>query len=235
MYADDLILLSISISDMQELVNMCHNFFNNVGLKINLNKSCCLRVGCRQNAPVANLLVDGTVLQWTDQMDYLGVQLCSSSKFTVNLQKPKQKFFAALNGILSKIQPYASPEVLISLIEAKCVSILLYACECFLWKKSMIDSLEFAYCQIYFKIFHTYDKNVAYHCMYYLGHLPIEYKISKRKTQFLWNLQKTNSDPLSFLVKNDNELDNLLSKFNLKDENWNDQFTLKFKDFLQIV
>jgi len=50
MYADDLILLSISISDLQKMLDICNKGFHDLDLPINIKKSCCLRVGPRWNA-----------------------------------------------------------------------------------------------------------------------------------------------------------------------------------------
>ena len=50
MYAGDLILLSISVCDMQRLVNLCVSEFDKIGLKINVKKSACMRVGLRHLA-----------------------------------------------------------------------------------------------------------------------------------------------------------------------------------------
>ena len=49
MYADDLILLSISISDLQSMLNLCASVFNEIDLPINTNKSHCIRIGPRCN------------------------------------------------------------------------------------------------------------------------------------------------------------------------------------------
>ena len=47
MYADDLILVSSSISQMQKMVDLCVNVLDELDLKINVNKAACIRVGAR--------------------------------------------------------------------------------------------------------------------------------------------------------------------------------------------
>ena len=43
MYADDLVLVSASISDLQSMIDVCINELNNLDMKINANKSSCIR------------------------------------------------------------------------------------------------------------------------------------------------------------------------------------------------
>jgi len=45
MYADDLILLSISLVDMQSMINICVEEFDSIGMIVNSQKSSCLRNG----------------------------------------------------------------------------------------------------------------------------------------------------------------------------------------------
>jgi len=51
MYADDLLLESSSITDLQQLVTMCISELNKIDMKVNSKKSNCLRVGLRMNLP----------------------------------------------------------------------------------------------------------------------------------------------------------------------------------------
>ena len=135
---------------LQCMADKYYAIFKHVGLDINFNKSACMRVGKRHNAKLADITANGKIIPWCNQMDYLGVQLTSALTFTVNLQKPRQKFFAALNSIFGKVGPNSSPAIILSLIEAQCVPILLYASECIGWKKSLIESLENTLYQTYF-------------------------------------------------------------------------------------
>ena len=56
-YADDLLLLSISLHDLQKLVNLCVIEFNNIVMTININKSACLRIGNRHNNKVMRIVL----------------------------------------------------------------------------------------------------------------------------------------------------------------------------------
>ena len=58
MYADDLILLSVSVYDIQELVNLCVKEFRNIGMEINIKKSACIRIGKRHNIIPSAIIID---------------------------------------------------------------------------------------------------------------------------------------------------------------------------------
>jgi len=47
MYADDLLLLSISLTDMQEMITLCTTELLACDISVNVNKSVCLQFGLR--------------------------------------------------------------------------------------------------------------------------------------------------------------------------------------------
>ena len=190
MYADDLLLLSITVNDLQSLVDICFNYFKLIGLEINSDKTYCLRIGPRYSITPVNILIDSKPVNWVTEVSYLGMSILSAKKFKINLQSKKQKFFRAANAILSKIGYFSAPNVIISLVEAQCIPILLYGLECIELNKSSISSLENAYSQIYSKLFYSYDKNIIKNCQYHFGQLPIELKIINRKFNFLTKINK---------------------------------------------
>ena len=57
MYADDLVLLSISIKDVQMMIDLCELEFKALGMAINVQKTACLRIGKRHTAVVNEILV----------------------------------------------------------------------------------------------------------------------------------------------------------------------------------
>ena len=54
MYADDLILLSISVCDLQNMVNLCKLEFDWLDMRINVKKSMCLGIGNRFKCGIGN-------------------------------------------------------------------------------------------------------------------------------------------------------------------------------------
>jgi hypothetical protein len=187
MYADDLLLLSISLKDMQSLVDLCESEFNKIGMAINNKKTSCLRIGKRHNVIVQPILVDGLVIPWKQELKYLGVTITSARHFKTNNQAVKQKFFRAVNGIFGKIGLKSSAELICSLISSHCIPILMYASEVLTWSLKDLRSMSFAYDQPFNKIFKSFDKKVIRSCQYYLHILPFNRLLELRRLNFLAN------------------------------------------------
>ena len=85
MYADDLILLTSSVTDMQNSLSLCVSAFTNLDLSININKNHCLRVGPRFNANCVNMTINGDPLKWVQSTRYLGITFCNSPVFSLNM------------------------------------------------------------------------------------------------------------------------------------------------------
>ena len=109
MYSDDSLLLSISITHLQKMINICVDVLGTCDLEINAKKSCCLRIGPRLNVTTCTLSLNGQPLSFKSEIRYLGVFVLSSTKFKCNLQNPGQKFFQSANGIFGKIVLRAQP------------------------------------------------------------------------------------------------------------------------------
>jgi len=87
MYAEDLILLSISIYELQILVETCLLTIEDHKLRINVNKSAC--IGPRHNIGAQPITIKLSPMAWKSEIRYLGVNIISSNKFKVNLQPAK--------------------------------------------------------------------------------------------------------------------------------------------------
>ena len=54
-YADDILLIAQSVSELRNLLRACEKELIIIDMKINVKKSCCMRLGPRCNANCANL------------------------------------------------------------------------------------------------------------------------------------------------------------------------------------
>ena len=221
MYADDLLLMSISICDLQSMVDICVKEFKEIGLSINIKKSVCLRIGPRYKIPVSSISVDNSVLEWKSQLKYLGVTLLAGTTIKCNLQIVRQKYFRSLNGIFGKIGTQSSTAVTLSLINCFCVPVLTYGIEAFNITLSMYNILESAYSAAFSKIFSTYDRSIIRQCMFYCNMSPLCDLIDIRRLNFLFCLKKSNNFSMRFLFETSgkSELNNLLNKRCIYTEN----------------
>ena len=85
MYADDLILLSISLRDMQYMIDIRQIEFNNICMAINSKKTACLRIGNRHNVFAKEITVQGKSIDWKQELKYLGIVITFVKRFKTNM------------------------------------------------------------------------------------------------------------------------------------------------------
>src|SRR5207245_5924513 len=113
MYADDLILLSVTITDLQKMIIVCKETLDDIELEVNVSKSGCMRIGPRFDKTDIELFINTTKLTWKNEFSYLGVSLLAGRTFKCNLQKVRNKFYRSVNGIFGKIITLSSPAVVL--------------------------------------------------------------------------------------------------------------------------
>jgi len=120
MYADYLIRMSISICDLQNMLDICADELCKIDMCVNASKSSCLRVGARFNANVAFLVIDNEPLKWNSEIKYLRLTILAGQILQHDFHPVKAKLFGALNSILGKVGTRASERVLLHLTYSKC-------------------------------------------------------------------------------------------------------------------
>jgi len=127
LYADDIILLCPSVNGLQRLLRVCERAIEDIDMNINASKTVCMRIGPRSDATCASLtLCNGTQLKWVDTCKYLGVHFLRGRNFRCTFEDVKKKFFSSFNAVYSKIGRFASEEVVLNLLNTKCISSMLY-------------------------------------------------------------------------------------------------------------
>lgn len=173
LYADDLIIISISVIDLQKLVDICHNTFNEIGLTINLSKSHCIRIGARHSHPCRDILISGKPILWKMETKFLGVTLRKGKSFICDWQDSKSRFYKASNAIFSNLGSNPPIEVTLGLVRAQCIPILTYGMCATTVSSTDINKLSFAYNSIFYKLFKSSSKHVIECCQYFCNYWPL--------------------------------------------------------------
>ena len=93
MYADDLILMSPSVTALQKLFNIVEEELTALEMFINPSKSSCIRFGPRYDALCANITAhDGSEIPWVKNIRYLGIEMKSSRAFKCAFDTTKKSF-----------------------------------------------------------------------------------------------------------------------------------------------
>ena len=188
MYADDLLLLSVSICELQKMLNICKTELDWLDMSLNIKKCSCIRVGKRYNVLHKELSIDGNCIKWSNEVKYLGIVIMAASVFRINFHDIKIKFFQSLNGVLGKLGSAPQVNITLSLVSSFCNPILLYGIEALHLKKADIASLTFPYNSVFTKLFSTFDKSVITLCQFYTYQLPLCYIIDARTLNFYSDL-----------------------------------------------
>lgn len=188
LYADDILLLSPSLSELQNLLHICERELKWIDMSINVKKSCCIRIGPRFGAQCCSISTsNGDFLPWVTNLRYLGIYLTSARVFTCSFDQAKCAYFRSLNAIFGKIGRIASEEVVLQLVSSKCLPILMYGTEACKLKSSDIRSLDFTVTRFLMKLFKTSNNSVIQDCIVFFNfRLPSSLLVQRTNT-FLEN------------------------------------------------
>ena len=127
LHADDILLLAPTLTALQQLLLICETEIESLDMKINAKKSYCIRIGPRYNASCDTICTTaGSLISWCDEIRYLGVYIVSARAFSCSFNHAKESFYRAFNAIFGKVGRVASEDVIVQLINAKCMPCLLY-------------------------------------------------------------------------------------------------------------
>jgi len=186
LYADDILLLSLSVTRLEQLLHACECELAWLDMSINFSKSCCIRIGPRCDIPAADInSLSGQSLPWVNEMRYLGVYIVRSRSMKCSLDACKRGFYRAANSIFGKIGRTASEEVVLQLISSKCVPILLYGLEVFSLYNYQLKSLDFVVNRFFMKLFRTSDIQVVSECQKQFGFVLPSVQLARRAEKFL--------------------------------------------------
>ena len=111
LYADDILLLAKSVTALQRMLWLCEQELNSIDMVINAKKSCCMRVGRRQDKSCSNInTTDGWQLSWVNEIRYLGVVIVRSVKFI----KPRNLFIVRQIVFLRKLVDWLQRKLLLN-------------------------------------------------------------------------------------------------------------------------
>ena len=186
MYADDLILMSPSITILQKLLQIVEDNLISLEMSINPSKSSCIRFGPRYDIKCANIISqDGSSIPWVKHCKYLGITMLSSRVFKCVFDNSKKSYYKSFNAIFGKIGRLATADVVIHLLQTKCLPILMYGLNACPVNVSDSLSFDFVIYRTLAKIFETFSKDIINECRIVFGIPFMVDTIKKHKTTFL--------------------------------------------------
>ena len=217
-YADDILLASISIMDLQRMIDICKDELDWLDMSMNIKKSMCMRIGKRFNATTSDVSLNGNAIKWCSEIKYLGMYIPAATNFKCNLHYSKMKFFRSLNSLFGKLGSSPHIGITLFLVSTNCNPILFYGLEAMRLSKANYSSLCYPYNSAYMKLFSTFDKNTITLCQFYSGELPLSYAVDVQTLNFYTTLRELNCNPSNILFKwfGNEELIALESKYGIE-------------------
>ncbi len=184
-YADDILLITRSVHCLQVMFDIVCGHLVQLDLALNLRKSVCMRVGPRFESECANICTsNGGKLEWVSEIKYLGIFFKSGRTLRCCFDVAKRKFNRAVNCVLGKIGICAKEDVLVNLVNLKCMPILLYGTECCDLSKRELNSLDFTVVRFFMKIFRTSNRDTVLYVMDMFGAQLPSACIARRRVKF---------------------------------------------------
>jgi len=179
------LLIAKSVTTLKRMW-LCEQELNSIDMVINVRKSCCMRVGTRQDKPCSNInTIDGRQLSWVNEIRYLGVVIVRSVKFKCSVDQAKKPFYHAANSIFAKVGRLASEEFVVELFKCKCLPVLLYALEVCNLNKSTMQSMDFTLNRFFLKLFRTSNMEIVTYCHEFFGCDLPSVTLRKRYVKFI--------------------------------------------------
>jgi len=160
-FADDILLISLTVSGLQTMLDVVAGELNSLDLYVNVDKCCCLRVGPRFDKQCACIVSSsGDSLRWCLSLRYLGIFIVSSRSFKCDYSQARSSFCRAANSVFSRVGASASEELMVYLFKTKCLPILLYGMEATGLTSREASSVDFVLRRFIIKIFKCSDNLV---------------------------------------------------------------------------
>jgi hypothetical protein len=144
MYADDVILLAKTIDEAQQMLDIVTDFGNEYQIKYNPSKTCVMIETNNKKLKQSKLLLCDKEITLSEQIKYLGSEICSNGKSRTHIISRKSKSIKSLNwlrnaGILNNDLNIKNK---IMLYNIYIKSIMYYGLESTMLNKGDIDLIE---------------------------------------------------------------------------------------------
>ena len=97
LYADDLLLLSPSVTGLQAMLDKCSEVAKVLSLEFNAEKSHCITIGKKNAGDITSMNLCGNLVEWCESIKYLGVNIQRGTSIKFGINPTKRAFYAACN------------------------------------------------------------------------------------------------------------------------------------------
>lgn len=197
-YADDLVLMSSSLTVLQKMIDACvHEASEVLDLTFNAKKSSIIRIGKRYKNECAAIKLCNIGLPFHASARYLGVFMCAAKAFKLSVTQPRASFYKSLNLLHTRSRRF-DDTVLLSLIKTFCLPVLLYGSECMDCNTSYISYISKSWNNIFWKLFNVNASTVGDICDC-MNMMTLDCMLSRRREKFKTKMAISSSHVVHFL------------------------------------
>ena len=202
-YADDILLLAPSVVTLQKLLSVVESELTDLDMSLNSSKSSCIRFGPRYKVPCCKIVSrNAEEINWVASYRYLGVVLTTSRHFKCDFANARKSFFRSVNSVFGKVLRTASEEVVVQLINSKCLPVLLYGLESCPVNATDMNTFDFVQTRVLMKLFRTGSVTVINECRDMFGIKLVSEMIISRKKRFLDKFLRNNQNYICMSIAN---------------------------------
>ena len=149
-YADDCVLISPSPTGLQKLLQICQQYALDNDMIYNAKKTVCMLISKRPNKynmQIPQMFLDGNLLKWTSEHQYLGVLISSDFSDDADIKRQRKSIYAKGNILIRKFRN-CTENIKDQLFQSYCSN---FYCSS-LWSshaKSTLQSANVAYNNVY--------------------------------------------------------------------------------------
>ena len=100
-YADDIILLSASVINLQKMLNICHIVGAEMDVLFNAKKSTLFVVGRAYDKVIDCLQIGNASIHWCTSLKYLGIFFQCGYCLNCDIDNSVRRFYTAANAIVN--------------------------------------------------------------------------------------------------------------------------------------
>ena len=194
-YADDLVLLSASLVDLQKLLHICSDVALIFDIIFNVSKSVAGFVGIKLSNLVCSLDIQGRQLSWVDIIKYLGIEFKLGTHLQADLSSRVRKFQSAVCAVL-RHKLTGHELVYVEIILKKCMPILFYGLGAFDINSYTRNTLSQVWNMAFRFVFGLNKHDSTRHALQCCNTMSIKFLFDERLLVFFHNLSQCESDLL---------------------------------------
>ena len=199
MYADDLILVSLSKQGLQQSLNILQTFCSDWGMEVNKKKTKVMIFQKKiRKSQIFEFYYKKEILTMTNDYTYLGLNISSTGSFTIAEKLLKEKALRRIFALKRNINfVKLSLKSVFKIFDTIVKPILTYGAEIWgvyknrfdfkFWEKSEIEKVHNLFCKSYLGV-NKKASNIA--CKSELGRLPLNLEIVKKIVNFYDHIEK---------------------------------------------